>query len=413
MAITYIQTPKSWSPINNDLIYYAKTNSAVSNLYLQVLVQSSVVATVKLVVNSGGYAYCDIRQFLQSFVKNDQMYFNDTFWSELTDQSYYVGYQVKMYETIGGTSYDDTARYAFNGQIPFIDFVEYDQQYNTELDPVGKFLTYSPRTLKTDFLRTNFLSYINGTELATKIRLRTYESGATLPTRVYELDIDDLTALAGIIAISKESIGGDLVLWEDVSDLWEDLSTQTWDEIGGYLINPDVTQIDICLINADSEIVSELFTYQYYDYCSKYEKTNVYWQNSLGGFDSYTFNMVKRKRYDIDRKSIQSYPYQFTDTGYSQHTNNIFNLSTQNYFSNYTEGISLNSDILTNQEHIWMWELIKAHSIYVEQVINGVTYYIPATIKATNYEPKDVKVDGLQNLTVELAFGYDNIKITK
>lgn len=413
MAITYIQTPKSWSPINNDLIYYAKTNSAVSNLYLKVFVQSSVVATVKLVVNSGGYAYCDIRQFLQSFTKNDQIYFNDTFWSALTDQSYYVGYQVKMYETLGGTSYDDTARYAFNGQIPFIDFVEYDQQYNTELSPVGKFLTYSPRTLKTDFLRTNFLSYINGTEPATKIRLRTYESGATTPTRVYELDIDNLTALAGIIAISKESIGGDLVLWEDVSDLWENLSTQTWDEIGGYLINPDVTQIDICLLNADLDIVSEIFTYQYYDYCSKYQKTNVYWQNSLGGFDSYTFNMVKRKRYDIDRKSIQSYPYEFNNTGYSQHTNNIFNLSSQNYFSNYTEGISLNSDILTNEDHAWMWELIKAHSIYVEQVINGVTYYIPATIKATNYEPKDVKVDGLQNITVELAFGYDNIKITK
>jgi hypothetical protein len=413
MAITYIQTPKSWSPINNDLIYYAKTNSAVSNIYLKVFVQSSVVATVKLVVNSGGFAYCDVRQFLQSFTKNDQMYFDNTFWKALTGQSYYVGYQVKMYETLGGTSYDDAVRYAFNGQIPFIDFVEYDQQYNTELSPAGKFLTYSPRTLKTDFLRTNFLSYINGTEPATKIRLRTYESGATTPTRVYELDIDDLTALAGIIAISKEAIGGDLVLWEDVSDLWEDLSTQTWDEIGGYLINPDVTQIDICLLNVDLDIVSEIFTYKYYDYCSKYQKTNIYWQNSLGGFDSYTFNMVKRKRYDIDRKSIQSYPYEFNNTGYSQHTNNIFNLSSQNYFSNYTEGISLNSDILTNEDHIWMWELIKAHSIYVEQVINGVTYYIPATIKATNYEPKDAKVDGLQNIIIDLAFGYDNIKITK
>jgi len=73
----------------------------------------------------------------------------------------------------------------------------------------------------------------------------------------------------------------------------------------------------------------------------------------------------------------------------------------------------LNSDLLTTEEHAWLWELIKAHSIYVEQVINGTTYYVPAIIKATTYEPKITKVDGLQNITIELEYGYDNIKITK
>jgi hypothetical protein len=413
MAITYIETPKTWTPVNNDMIYYVKTNSAITSLFLEVYVQSLLVARVKLVVNSGGFAYCDIKQFLQSFIKNDQMYFDNTFWKALNNLSYYAGYQVKCVETIGGTQYSDSVKYAFNGQIPFVDFVEYNQDYNTAVSPVGKFLTKSPRTLNTDFERTNFLSYIDGSSPATKIRLRTYESGATTPTQVFELDISNLSALAGIIAISKEAIGAELVYWENVSDLWEDLSTITWDEVGGYLINPNVTKIDVCLINAGSVIVSELFTYKKYDYCSKYGKTNVYWQNSLGGFDSYTFNMVKKTRYSIDRKSIQSNPYVFTNTGYSQHTGNIFNLSNQNYFSNYTEGVMLNSDLLTNDEHAWMWELIKAHSIYVEQVINGVTYYVPATIKNTTYEPKIKIVDGLQNVTIELEYGYDNIKITK
>ena len=413
MAITYIETPKVWTPINNDMIYYVKTNSAISNLYLEVYVQSSLVARVKLVVNAGGFAYCDVKQFLQSFIKNDQIYFDNTFWKALTNLSYYVNYQVKCVETIGGTSYNDTAKYAFNGQISFVDFVEYNQQYNTEVSPVGKFLTYSPRTLKTNFLRENFLSYIDGSSPATTIRVRTYESGATLPTRIYELAVADLTALAGIICISKDALGADLTIWNEVTSLWENLSTQTWNEIGGYVINPNVTQIDICLLNAAGTIVTELFTYQLDDYCSKYEKTNVYWQNSLGGFDSYTFNKVKKKRYNIDRKSIQSNPYKFDNAGYSQHTNNIFNLSNQNYFSNYTEGVVLNSDLLTNEEHAWFWELIKAHSLYVEQVINGVTYYVPAVIKATNYEPKINIVDGLQNIMIELEYGYDNIKITK
>lgn len=418
MAITYIETPKKWTPINNDMIYYVQTNSAISNVFLEIYVQSSLVARVKLVVDSNGYAYCDVRQFLQSFVKNDQLYFEtEVFWKPMTDLNYYVNYQVKFVETVGGTSYNDITRFAFNGQIPFIDFVEYDNQYST-LGPTSKFLTYSPRVLKTDFNRTNFLSYIENGEsasvqLAKAIRVFTYESNATTPTNVYEYDIDASLSIAGIIAISKLSFGSAPVLWENVNENWENLSEQTWDEIGGSLINPYVTRLDIYLINTEGEQITETFTYLLDDYCSKYEKTNVYWQNSLGGFDSYTFNMVKRKRYNIERKSIQSYPYTFGNSGYSQHNNNVFNTSTQDYFTNYTEGLVLNSDLLTDEEHAWMWELVKSHSIYVEQVVNGTTYYIPSIIKQTNYEPKQRKSDGLQNITVELEYGYDNIKITK
>jgi len=234
----------------------------------------------------------------------------------------------------------------------------------------------------------------------------------TIPMIIYEFPIPDLSALAGIIAVSRESFGADFVYWEDVSEAWETVAS-TWEMLGGYLINPFVTALDLVLLTDLDVEVSETFRFNYDDYCSKYEKTNVYWQNSLGGFDSYTFNLVKRKRYDIERKDIQSYPYNFGVSGYSQHTNNIFNLSNQNYFSNYTEGVILNSRLLSDEEHEWFFELIKAHSIYVEQKVNDVTYYVPAIIKATTYEPKQHKVDGLQNVQIELQYSYDNIKITK
>lgn len=413
MAISYIQTPQLWTPINNDMIYYVQTNSGGSNLFLELYIQSELIGRVKLIVNDSGFAYCDIKQFLISFIKNDQMFFEfDVFWKPLNDLSYYVNYQVKCFETIGGTEYSDTVRYAFNGQMSFTNFVEFNQAQYTTTDANSKFLTNSPRVLSTDFNRTNFLSYIDGTNPATKVLLKLYESNALIPTGVYEFDIPDLSALAGILAISRESFGADFVYWEDVSEAWETVDS-AWETVGGYLINPFVTACEITLLDASDNPVSETFKYVFDDYCSKYDKTNVYWQNSLGGFDSYTFNMVKKKRYDIERKSIQNYPYTFTETGYSQHTNNLFNLSNQNYFTNYTEGLVLNSDLLTDAEHEWMFELVKAHSIYVEQKINNVTYYIPATVKNTNYEPKLKKTDGLQNITIELQFSYDNIKITK
>lgn len=413
MAITYIQTPQLWTPINNDMIYYVQTNSEISSIFLEIYIQSSLIGRVKLVVNSEGFAYCDVRQFLLSFIKNDQMFFEfDVFWKALNDLSYFVNYQVKCVETIGGTSYNDSVRYAFNGQVSFTDFVEFNQTQYTTTNTTSKFLTNSPRVLTTDFDRTNFLSYIDGENPATKILLKLYESSATIPTAVYEFEIPDLSALAGIIAISREAFGADFVYWEDVSEAWETVDS-AWETVGGYLINPFVTACEITLLDAEDNEVSETFKYVFDDYCSKYKKTNVYWQNSLGGFDSYTFNMVKRKRYDIQRNSIQSYPYNFIETGYSQHINNLFNLADQNYFTNYNEGVILNSDLLTDEEHEWFWELIKAHSLYIQEKINDVTYYIPATIKSTNYEPKIHIVDGLQNVQIELQYSYDNIKLTK
>lgn len=414
MAITYIQTPKEWSPINNDLIYYVKTNTVgLSNVYLEVYVSGNFVSRVKLVLNADKSAYCDIRPFLNSFIQNNQIYFEDVLQKNLTDGSYFTNYQVKVKETLAGATTDDTLRYAFNGQVPFIDYVEYTGTEYLTGGVSSKFLTYSPRVLKTDFIKTNFLSYINGVDKATKIRIFTHESGAILPTNVYEKDVNDLSAKASIIAISEQTLDFEFLTWENVNENWEDLSDSTWEGVGEGVINPNVTRLDVVLINDAGDDVSETFTFLYDDFCSKYQKTNIYWQNSLGGFDSYTFNLVKKVNYQLQRQSITSFPYTFDNDGYSAANGNVFNLGTQNYMTNYSEGWVLNSGLLTDEEHRWMWELIKSHFIYVERTINGVAYYVPATLKATSYEPKTKLVDGLTNVQIELEFNYDNIKITK
>jgi hypothetical protein len=371
------------------------------------------VATAKLVVDGDGKAWCDIKQYLQSFIKNDQINFNGEFWNPLNDLSFYVNYQVKVAESLGGTEYSDSVRYAFNGQLNFIDFVEYDENNYTTNDDASKFLTNSPRSLYTDFQRTNFLSYLDGANPATKVRIFTYENNNTSPSNVYEKDVDDLTAKGGIISLNETILGFTFLTWENVNENWEDLTESTWESIGSGIINPFVTKLEVYLIDADDNQVSESFYFLKKNYCSKYPKTNVYWQNPLGGFDSFTFNMVKKKKYAIERKAINSYPYTFGASSYSQHNGNILNQANADYFTNYTETVILNSDLLTDAEHAWMFDLIRSHYIYVETLINGVTYYVPASVKETNYEPKIKLVDGLLNVTIELEFGYDNIRITR
>ena len=387
MAITYLQKPQLWSPINNDLIYYLSSNTAgLTNVYLSVYttdgVTENLVAKTKLALNSSGKAWCNVRPFLQSFVNNGQLDFTNPINEALTNFGFYINYVVKVQETSGGAFTSDSAKFAFNGQMSFTDFVEYNQNMYRMYGTTSKFLTNSPRTLKTDWNRTNFLTYIKGTGTLNTLRLKSYTDGVLTQT-----DVSAVNSTAGILSFRASTLGG---VYAD------SLEVQIGYKTGG-VFTP----------------FSEVFTYVKDDYCSKYDKTNIYWQNSLGGWDSYTFNMVKKKRYNIERKQVSTNPYIFGASTYSQHTSNVFNSANQDYFTNYTEGYLLNSDLLTNEEHAWMWELIKSHYIYVEQVINGVTYYIPCVIKNTNYEPKITKVDGMSNISIEIEFGYDNIRLTR
>ena len=387
MAITYIETPQEWTPINNDMIYYVSTNTGgLTNLYLSVYtidgVTENLVAKTKLSLDANRRAWCNIRPFLQSFTKNNQLDFTSPLETELDNYGFYVKYIVKVQQTSGGTFWADSAKFAFNGQMSFTDFVEYNQNMYRMYGTTSKFLTNSPRTLKTDWNRTNFLTYIKGDSRLNILRLKSYTNGVLTQT-----DVPNINSTAGILSFRASTLSG---VYAD------SLEVQLGQKALG-VFTP----------------FSEVFTFVKDDYCSKYDKTNIYWQNSLGGWDSYTFNMVKKKRYNIERKQVSTNPYIYSASGYSQHTNNVFNAGNQDYFTNYTEGYLLNTDLLTNEEHAWMWELIKSHNIYVEQLINGVTYYVPSVIKNTNYEPKITKVDGISNISLEVEFGYDNIRITR
>lgn len=410
MAVTYLQTPQLWSPINNDLIYYVSSNTAgLTNVYLSVYTTDgateSLVARTKLALNSSGKAWCNIRPFIQSFTKNNQLDFTSSFQTELGNYGFYINYVVKVEETIGGGFATDSSRYAFNGQISFQDFVQYTQNTYRTFGTSSKFLTNSPRVLATDWNRTNFLTYIKGNNTLNNVRLIAYNSGGTTTQDV------TINSVAGIIAFRAYILAGSLPDWSTINTQWQNINV-FWNAIVDE--NTEKLEVQLGYKNGASFTpLSEVFTFIKEDYCSKYDKTNIYWQNSLGGWDSYTFNMVKKKRYNIERKQIATNPYIFGASTYSPHTNNVFNPSNQDYFTNYTEGYLLNSNLLTNEEHTWMWELIKSHYIYVEELINGVTYYIPCTIKNTNYEPKITKVDGISNLAIEVEFSYDNIRITR
>ncbi len=63
--------------------------------------------------------------------------------------------------------------------------------------------------------------------------------------------------------------------------------------------------------------------------------------------------------------------------------------------------MTLNSDLLTDAEYIWLQDLILSPMVYIED--SG--YFFPCVITDNDYEPKKYINDDLSNLVINIEFG--------
>lgn len=129
----------------------------------------------------------------------------------------------------------------------------------------------------------------------------------------------------------------------------------------------------------------------------------VHFLNKFGGWESKLFNKVSRRTIDISKKDYGKISYTVDASGVvsKRNSNGVYNETKSVYASQFTEKLTVNSDILTDAEYAWLEQLVVSPMVYVQ---DG-SYFFPVSVKASNYEPKKVINDDLTNLTIELEFG--------
>lgn len=133
-----------------------------------------------------------------------------------------------------------------------------------------------------------------------------------------------------------------------------------------------------------------------------YTNYYVHFLNKLGAYDTFLFNKVSRKTFDIEKKSFQQLPYRVSSSGVvSVQQDYTLHRQKTDFAGRYREKLRMNSDWLTDVDYQWLSELVLSPDVYVED--EGELY--PVTITGTNYEFKEHIVDGLINLMVEVEFG--------
>ncbi len=145
-------------------------------------------------------------------------------------------------------------------------------------------------------------------------------------------------------------------------------------------------------------------TYQFNLVCEpKYTRYTLHFLNKFGGFESFDFRKVSRKGLNIEKSDFGKLPYTVDSNGAISYvnSNNVYNETRSTYASLFSERLTLNTDILTDQEYTWLADLVLSPLVYIE--LEG--YLVGATIRSNNYDFRKVVNDRLTNLTIDLEFG--------
>lgn len=135
----------------------------------------------------------------------------------------------------------------------------------------------------------------------------------------------------------------------------------------------------------------------------KYENFCLHFLNKYAGFESFIFNKVSRKKIDIERKEYSQLPYKVDGSGVVSYfnNNNVYHDIRTTYSTQFKEKMVLNSDLLDDNTHSWLSELVLSPMVYIQIGVN----YVPISIVRNNYEFKKIINDKLTNLTLDIEFG--------
>jgi hypothetical protein len=371
VALSITQQPNAYQPAYNDTNFVITESSGA--IYTKdnfkfigdVKVNSASIAKLKspIYYGSTNKGVFNIGRILENYVSYD-FNLNDTSASGCTnsikDYSVEFGYEFSTSATGTITEYlnlTSATGSVWNASLNPIDLVSYSGQYT--MSGSGKFLT--PLRSKTiSRTQKDFLYAIRNTATSAVV---TYSDSTTQT-----------------IALPSSKV--------------------VRIPCGSQLTIPSgATYYDIVLKNGGTTL-SETYRITLFDECSKYDTTDIFFLNSLGGFDSFRFDKVRRDNYSIERKQYKSNPYTLGAT-YAYETSS-FKLKTYDTLS--THRVKLFSNWITEQQSEWLRDLIESPVVFM---YDGMTL-VAVNVDTNTYEVKRHVQDKVFNIEFDVVYSFEN-----
>lgn len=392
MAYSILNTPGEYFSLNDDLIFTIKDDvkpyDAVTypdyKYVCDIYIDGSLIVRLKSIPHPDTkIGIFTISNILRNYVVP---VFDPRFSGMRANQSgvgeFYQSAQLKFGEEYGFTIYTniaiDSERTYFN-------------HYNGRLASVRTILpskldkVLSNRPFATPIYRSsvnNFIPFLPTDDTQIEVKVRSYFKNGTL--------VNTLTQPYYPPATST-----------NVQQLFN-VSPYRINEVSPGFINE---AIDYYTVEFSTTNIIDDSIYRFDLICEpKYEVFSIHFMNQYGGFETKNFTKVSRKSIEIERTGFESLNYTIDpNTGIIGYHNasTAFSETKINYATLFTEKLILNTDILSDQEYVWLRDLVLSPKIFIE--FPGPIYY-PILIKETNYELRKTINDDLTNLTLTFEF---------
>lgn len=299
---------------------------------------------------------------------------------------------------VRGSIYLSGIQSVWNGVKDMVDWLDFDYTDYTinTASTTKKFLTLSPRALDINRGQSAFLYFItNVANGALSYELITYDgynaSGSVINTAV----VANLNTNIGTDWASKYfSIA---VGTEDISKIDPLIMSGA---TPSSVLN-GAKSYTIQLREGSADYSSELFTYNIDQVCTKYTPVRLHWLNSLGGFDSFSFNLKSIEEVDIKRENYVKQPRVFDGTNYA-YTKDARGMV--DYDIRKSKSLTINTDYLTDEQSAWMLELVSSPVVYIEQN----NELIAVTCNERKFKKQTSLNDKLMQYTFDIEYALTN-----
>ena len=378
MAMTIKSSPSTNTPANNRMWYVVDSTNKTQTNYKYILdlyVNGSVVATLNTrpYASNSNYGMLDVSNAVKQFIIPNYFVPTDSLvCGSVTGNK--VQYQVVFSESytsgsvtvVNSNQVSGSSSNAYNSVIPL------EKLPTKTIDTyLNNFVTNRPSTVRCGADDKIFLNIFGGSPSYDTLEIKRYDANGT------------------VLSTVTQSVSGDVLVNVSPSIVGATGSTTYY----------------TTRLKRSGSYIGDTLTFNMSE-CYKYTQKNIHFMNALGGFDSIPFRLVSQKKRSMERKHFEQNNFELDASGnvIYYNSNRVFFEGKTLYGAQYKDVHILNSDPLTPDEFTWLAELVLSPMIFIEELIGGVTYYIPVVITANNYEFKDRQVEKQNILTIEVEY---------
>jgi len=284
-----------------------------------------------------------------------------------------------------------------NGSLNYEDYVGFDYtEYYNNSSAATKFLTNAPvnRTIPSTQNAWLYMYYDNSTTAFDKARITTYDSNGTIN---------------GIFDFTNSYRGGGTYTDNHVRiPCGANMANVTGVAVttGALpIIDTDVAYYKVRTYDNGITQTSETRTFYLDHNCSGFDRYTLHFINELGGFDSFTFDLVHKINWDKEQSEYMTHGYTRSQDAL---TRNLTKHQKRSYHTQTSKSIRLTSNWITESESVWLRELFDSPIVFCEYP-NGTLVAISG-IDVQTYEEKQNIIDKTFNLEFTVNLAWNNYR---